>query len=62
MLEIFFMSYLVISVPVTIFFLLALKVAGRAERALEGTDKVEPYQQPGGKKVHFKKSIPSVDF
>jgi hypothetical protein len=61
MLEILVISWLVISVPVTILFLIVFTVARRADRRLEGTDKV-PYQQPSEKKIHFKKSIPSVDF
>lgn len=62
MLEILVISWLVISVPVTILFLVAFTVARRADRRLEGTDTVHPSQQPSEKKIHFKKSIPSVDF
>ena len=62
MLEICFISYLVISIPVTILFLLAFTVAKRADRSLEGTDRVSPYQQPRDEKVRLKRSIPSVDF
>ena len=61
MLEILVISWLIISVPVTILFLVAFTVARRADRRLEGTDKVS-YQQPSEKKIRFKKSIPSVDF
>lgn len=61
MLEIFFISYLVISVPITILFLLAFIAAQRADRSLKGTDKVFPYQQPSKEKVHFKRSIPFID-
>jgi len=62
MLEICFISYLVVSIPVTILLLLAFTVAKRADSSLEGTDKVYPYQLPGDEKVHFKGSIPSVDY
>jgi len=67
MLEILLIAYLVISVPITIFFLLAFTVAQQADRSLEGidlegTDKLYPYQQPNKKKVHFKKSLPFVAF
>jgi len=62
MLEICFISYLVISIPITVLFWLAFTVAKRADRSIEGADKVYPYQQPGDEKVHFKRSIPSVDY
>ena len=62
MLETIVISYLIISVPVTILILMAFTVARRADRSLRGTDKAYPYQQPSEEKIHFKRSIPSVDF
>jgi len=62
MLEIFVISYLIISVPATILFLMAFTAARQADHSLEGTDKTYPYQQPSEEKIHFKRSIPSVDF
>jgi len=62
MLETIVISYLIISVPVTILFLVAFTVARRADHRLEGTDKVYPHQQPSEEKIRFKRSIPSVDY
>jgi len=59
MLEIYLISYLAISVPVTIFFLLACKAARRADNKIDGVSKEYAYQQPGGQKAHIKRSIPS---
>ena len=61
MLEICLISFLVISITVSIFFLLAFTIAQRADRSSEGTDK-HLYEHPSEGKVHSKRSIPSVDF
>jgi len=62
MLEIFVIVYLIISVPATILFLMAFAIARRADHRLERTDKIYPDQQPSEEKIHFKRSISSVDF
>jgi hypothetical protein len=62
MLEIFIIAWLIISIPVTIFFLLAFTAAGRADHYNEGVTKIYSYKQPREKKAYFKRSFPYVHF
>lgn len=62
MLEILVIAWLIISIPVTIFFLLAFTAARRADHYNEGVTKVYSYKQLREKKAHFKRSFPYIHF
>jgi len=59
MLEIYLISYLAISVPVTFFLLLVFRAARRADDKIDGVSKECAYKQPDDQKAHIKRSIPS---